>query len=315
MNESCHLHDNANCHVCDQKRTAFHRALHFFLTCLMNVTKRSVSGLLGVACRLNVCVIGDDRHALCYAISYRLSETCLSLIHICLIHYVSWLPKRYMIYEWVMKQTLNPKHIWFHDSSMYAAFSMFHDSSIYASFIYHILFQDSSIYASFITFHDSSIYHISFQDSSIYASFVTFHDSSIYASFIVLHDSFIYHISCSAFHDTIICVTWHIHTCEMTHSCIIYSLMTHPYMPHSFCSMTHSSIMQCISQGFKRVLWHIHMCDVTWHFLLQCVWFQMCDMTLFYVWTSHVTHMNESCHIYQWVMSHICMSHVTHIIE
>ena len=27
----------------------------------------------------------------------------------------------------------------------------------------------------------------------------------------------------------------------------------------------------------------------------------------------HVTHMNESCHTYEWVMSHIWMSHVTHI--
>jgi len=30
---------------------------------------------------------------------------------------------------------------------------------------------------------------------------------------------------------------------------------------------------------------------------------------------SHVTHINESCHTYQWVMSHISMSHVTHINE
>ena len=30
---------------------------------------------------------------------------------------------------------------------------------------------------------------------------------------------------------------------------------------------------------------------------------------------SHVTHMNESCHTYEWVMSHIQMSHVTHTNE
>jgi len=28
---------------------------------------------------------------------------------------------------------------------------------------------------------------------------------------------------------------------------------------------------------------------------------------------SHVTHMNESCHTYEWVMSHVWMSHGTHI--
>jgi len=30
---------------------------------------------------------------------------------------------------------------------------------------------------------------------------------------------------------------------------------------------------------------------------------------------SHVTHTIESCHIYNWVMSHIQLSHVTHTIE
>jgi len=30
---------------------------------------------------------------------------------------------------------------------------------------------------------------------------------------------------------------------------------------------------------------------------------------------SHVTHMNESCHTYEWVMSHIWMSCVTHMNE
>ena len=28
-----------------------------------------------------------------------------------------------------------------------------------------------------------------------------------------------------------------------------------------------------------------------------------------------VTHMNESCHLYEWVMSHIWMSHITHVNE
>jgi len=31
------------------------------------------------------------------------------------------------------------------------------------------------------------------------------------------------------------------------------------------------------------------------------------------VWTSHVTHMNESCHTYEWIMSHICMSPINHM--
>jgi len=30
-----------------------------------------------------------------------------------------------------------------------------------------------------------------------------------------------------------------------------------------------------------------------------------------HIWMSHVTHMNESCHTYEWAMLHIWMSHVT----
>ena len=33
------------------------------------------------------------------------------------------------------------------------------------------------------------------------------------------------------------------------------------------------------------------------------------------IWMSHVTYMNESCHIYEWVMSHIWMSHVPQMNE
>jgi len=32
-----------------------------------------------------------------------------------------------------------------------------------------------------------------------------------------------------------------------------------------------------------------------------------------HIWMSHVTHMNESRHTYEWVTSHIWMSHVTHM--
>jgi len=34
-----------------------------------------------------------------------------------------------------------------------------------------------------------------------------------------------------------------------------------------------------------------------------------------HIWMSHVTHMDESCHTHGWVMSHIWMSHVTHTDE
>ena len=34
-----------------------------------------------------------------------------------------------------------------------------------------------------------------------------------------------------------------------------------------------------------------------------------------HIWLSHVTHMNESCHTYAWATSHIYMIHVTHMNE
>jgi len=39
------------------------------------------------------------------------------------------------------------------------------------------------------------------------------------------------------------------------------------------------------------------------------------EWVMSHIWMSHVTHMNESCHTYEWVMSHIWMSHVTHMNE
>ena len=39
------------------------------------------------------------------------------------------------------------------------------------------------------------------------------------------------------------------------------------------------------------------------------------EWAMSHIWMSHVVRMNESCHIYKWVMSHIWMSHVTHMNE
>jgi len=39
------------------------------------------------------------------------------------------------------------------------------------------------------------------------------------------------------------------------------------------------------------------------------------ESVMSHIWMSHVTHMNGSCHTYEWVMSHIWMSHGTHMNE
>jgi len=39
------------------------------------------------------------------------------------------------------------------------------------------------------------------------------------------------------------------------------------------------------------------------------------EWVMSHIWMSHVTHMNEPCHTYEWVMSHIWTSHATHMNE
>jgi len=39
------------------------------------------------------------------------------------------------------------------------------------------------------------------------------------------------------------------------------------------------------------------------------------EWVMSHTWMSHVTHTHESCHTHEWVMSHIWMSHITHINE
>jgi len=71
--------------------------------------------------------------------------------------------------------------------------------------------------------------------------------------------------------------------------------------------------------SFICVTWLIHMCDMThsyvWHDSFICV--TWCHMMHSYTWMSHGTqmngsHVNESCHKYEFAMSHIGMSHVSH---
>ena len=87
-------------------------------------------------------------------------------------------------------------------------------------------------------------------------------------------------------HDWSVCVTWHMHICDMTHKngivCVIYacimshirmSHVTHIRMSHKLlyaCDMTHTKSCVCAHQPhFTCVTWLIRACDVTdsyaWH--------------------------------------------------
>jgi len=53
---------------------------------------------------------------------------------------------------------------------------------------------------------------------------------------------------------------------------------------------------------------HIELCGSSWwtRDRTRCGY----AWVMSHIWMSHVTHMNESCPTYEWVMSHGCMSHV-----
>jgi len=96
------------------------------------------------------------------------------------------------------------------------------------------------------------------------------------------------------------CVTWLIHVCDMTHSCVWHDSFMCVTWPIHLCDMTHSCVWH---DSFIRVPWLIHMCDMTyshvWHDSSICVtWLiHMCDMTHPSVW--HVTWL-----FFMWDMTH-----------
>jgi len=46
----------------------------------------------------------------------------------------------------------------------------------------------------------------------------------------------------------------------------------------------------------------------TYEWVMSHIWMS-------HIWICHVTRVNESCHTWEWVMSHLCMSHVTRMNE
>ena len=103
-------------------------------------------------------------------------------------------------------------------------------------------------------------------------------------------------------HDSFVCVTWHICTCDMTYLFVWHDSfvlgtwlidkcnMTHAYMCVTWlihmCDMTHSYVWH---DSFIYVTWRIHMCGMThsymWHEPFICVaWLiHICGMTHSYV--------------------------------
>ena len=126
---------------------------------------------------------------------------------------------------------------------------------------------------------------------------------------------------------------WMSHVSHMNEpSCQTYeSVTTHIWMSHvthlnksrhTYEWVTHMNKSRCT---YKCFMLHAHACRT--HMAESCHARAAEVLASFGIksrtWTSHVTHMNESrctyewesCHTYEWVMSHIWMSNGTHINE
>jgi len=72
----------------------------------------------------------------------------------------------------------------------------------------------------------------------------------------------------------------------------------------NFYHAAHTTVGWCIlSCVFQSLVTHM---NTSWHTY---------EWVMTHIWMSHGTHMNESYHTYEWVTSHIWMSHVTHMNE
>ena len=103
--------------------------------------------------------------------------------------------------------------------------------------------------------------------------------------------------------DSFTCVTWLVHMCDMT--------------PSQVWRMTWAiHVWRDVDVTYSHV-WHDSFTCATCliHMAYRCSWPSL-SRTIHMpspCHVSHVTYMNERCHIHTWLMSHSCMSHVTHI--
>jgi len=116
--------------------------------------------------------------------------------------------------------------------------------------------------------------------------------------------------------------TWMRHVTRMNEACHTYEWgMAHIWMSH----VTHLrgqepasscpppwELWQCVSMSFIPMSHVTHMNESchTYEWDMSHIWISHVTK-----WMSHVTHMNESCHTYEWVMSHVWISHITHMKE
>jgi len=105
----------------------------------------------------------------------------------------------------------------------------------------------------------------------------------------------------------------------------VMTLIWMSHVTHIMSTPSHSCRRHMVHDSFKWVSWPIHMCDMThslWHdSFMRHYSFKWVSWLIYVSWLLQMSvmthHLNESWHIChsEWVMSHIWMSHGTHLNE
>ena len=187
---------------------------------------------------------------------------------------------------------------------------------------YSRVWHDSLIYVPFATTH-SYVWHDSFtcvtcsrrqrKDSYVW------HDSFMCVTWLIIMCDMTH---LYVWHDSFICVTLPIHKCDMTHSYVWHdsliskkkatednkkiildlqqmrSAMAEFHKNRRVLSLTHTQVMRVTHERIcKRVR---APCSWVWHMNEPCYTYEWVKS---HIWMSHVTNMNESCHTYEWVVA------------
>ena len=114
-------------------------------------------------------------------------------------------------------------------------------------------------------------------------------------------------------HDSFMCVTWLIHVCDVTHSCVTWMMR--------MCDVTHAYAWRDSRDSFICVTLLVYKCGTRFtlggsHLNESCRRHTKVPSAL---WMSHVTHMNESRHTYEGVMSQthksICVTWLVYVMS